>query len=127
MPERLNIGVIGLGRMGRLYARTITTQVAGVQLYAVAEPDAQARAVVVTAFPVPHVFADPVDLLALPDLDAVVIATPTSTHHERVITAAQAGKAIFSEKPLAISLADTHAALAAVAQYKSRITHHASR
>ncbi len=116
MPERLNIGVIGLGRMGRLYARTITTQVAGVQLYAVAEPDAQARAVVVEAFPVPHVFADPEDLLALPDLDAVVIATPTSTHHALVIAAAQARKAIFCEKPLAISLADTRTALDAVAQ-----------
>ena len=71
MAEHLNLGVVGLGRMGRLYARTIAMQVAGVQLYAVAEPDAQARAVVVEAFPVPHVFADAAELVPHGDAEAL--------------------------------------------------------
>jgi inositol 2-dehydrogenase len=116
MPDLLNLGVIGLGRMGGLYARTLATQVTGVRLYAVADPDAEVRAGVAGAFQVPHALASAADLIALPDLHAVVIATPTSTHHELVIAAAQAGKAIFCEKPLAISVADTQAALAAVEQ-----------
>src|SRR6266702_945939 len=37
MPAQLKVGVIGLGRMGQLYARTLATQVTGVQLYAVAQ------------------------------------------------------------------------------------------
>ena len=116
MAEQLNLGVIGLGRMGRLYARTVATQVPGVRLYAVAEPDEQARAVVAEGFHVPHAVAGTDSLLGLPDLDAVIIATPTSTHHELVIAAAAARKAIFCEKPLALTLAETHAALDAVAR-----------
>ena len=44
MSASLKIGVIGLGRMGQLYARTLVTQVTGVQLYAVAEPVEQLTA-----------------------------------------------------------------------------------
>ncbi|HMA38137.1 MAG TPA: inositol 2-dehydrogenase [Chloroflexia bacterium] len=116
MTARINIGVIGLGRMGQLYARTLATQVAGVQLYAAAEPNDQARAAVAAAFAVPHLCAEAADLIGLPGLDAVVIATPTGTHADLVIAAAAAGKAIFCEKPLALTLAATHAALAAVAR-----------
>jgi inositol 2-dehydrogenase len=113
MSEPINIGVIGLGRMGRLYAQALARQPIGARLYAVAEPDALARAAA-AELSVPHVLADPGDLLGLPDLDAVVIATPTSTHSALVIAAAAAGKPIFCEKPLALTLADARAALDAV-------------
>jgi inositol 2-dehydrogenase len=112
--SRLNIGVIGLGRMGRLYARALAREVSGAELYAVAEPDALVRAAVAADFGVPHVLADVHDLLGLPDLDALVIATPTSTHSGLVVAAAGAGRPIFCEKPLALTLADTQAALDAV-------------
>ncbi|HJZ49951.1 MAG TPA: inositol 2-dehydrogenase, partial [Roseiflexaceae bacterium] len=111
---RLNIGVVGLGRMGRLYAHALASQVSGAALYAVAEPDALARAAGLTDLSAPHVLADVHDLLALPELDALVIATPTSTHSALVIAAAAVSKPIFCEKPLALTLADTHAALDAV-------------
>lgn len=100
MSTALKIGVIGLGRMGQLYARTLATQVSGVHLYAVANLDEHARKQVAEEFGVSHVFADAYELIALPELDAVVIATPTNTHHDLVIAAADAGKAIFCEKPM---------------------------
>lgn len=111
MTVPLKLGVIGLGRMGHLYARLLATQVSGAQLYAVAEADEQRRVQVVGELSVPHAFASTDALLALPELDAVVIATPTSTHAELVISAASAGKAIFCEKPLALSLEETRTAL----------------
>jgi scyllo-inositol 2-dehydrogenase (NAD+) len=116
MSTALKIGVIGLGRMGQLYARTLATQVSGVHLYAVANLDEHARKQVAEEFGVSHVFADAYELIALPELDAVVIATPTNTHHDLVIAAADAGKAIFCEKPLALTLEETHRALGAVAR-----------
>src|SRR5260370_18192875 len=94
----------------------LATQVSGVQLYAVAETGGPTRAQVVDEFGVSHTFADALELIALPELDAVVIATPTSTHHDLVIAAANAGKAIFCEKPLALTLAENHEELEAVAQ-----------
>ena len=116
MPARLKIGVIGLGRMGQLYARTLATQISGGQLYAIAEPDEQTRTVLTDEFGVSHSFAHAQELLALPALDAVVIATPTKTHAELVIAAAHAGKAIFCEKPLALTLEETRKVLNIVAQ-----------
>lgn len=116
MPALLKLGVIGLGRMGQLYARVLATQISGASLYAVAEVDEQVQAQMVSDLNVPHTFADAYDLIALPELDAVVIATPTSTHHDLVIAAADAGKAIFCEKPLALTRADTRTALEAVAR-----------
>jgi len=101
--------------MGRLYARLLATQLSGVHLYAVAEVSVQARSQMMGELDVAHAFADAYELLALPDLDAVVIATPTSTHHDLVIAAAKAGKAIFCEKPLALTLEETRSMLQAVA------------
>jgi len=112
----LKIGVIGLGRMGQVYARTLAARIAGVQLYAIADSDERLRVTTTEAFNVAHVFADAYDLIALPELDAVVIATPTSTHPALVIAAAHAGKAIFCEKPLALTLAETRTALEVVAK-----------
>ena len=116
MSAQVKIGVIGLGRMGRLYTRMLATQIDGACLYAVAEVDEQARSQVVDVLGVPHTFADAYDLMMLPELDAVVITTPTSTHHELVMAAAEAGKAIFCEKPLALTLEETRSALEAVAR-----------
>jgi scyllo-inositol 2-dehydrogenase (NAD+) len=114
MLARLNIAVIGLGRMGRLYAQTVATQISGARLYAVVEPDEMVRNEVATAFAVPHAFRDAADALARPEVDAVIIATPTSSHRALVIAAAEAGKAIFCEKPLALTLDGTREAIEAV-------------
>lgn len=116
MSTPLKIGVIGLGRMGQLYTRALATQLSGVHLYAVADVDEQARKRVAHEFSVSHAFVDAYELLELPELDAVVIATPTSTHHNLVIAAAGSGKAIFCEKPLALTLAENRRVLEAVAR-----------
>ena len=65
-------------------------------LHAIADPAVQPEDPAVTALDVPHVVDDPAQALQLPDLHAVVIATPTSTHPEIVVAeivvaAAQAG------------------------------------
>ncbi len=114
MPAVLNIAVLGLGSMGRIYAQTIARQAPLARLYAVADPDAQARADLSDRIDVPRVFEEAREALALSDLHAVVIATPTGTHGDLVTAAAEAGKAIFCEKPLAPTLAETRRALDAV-------------
>ena len=114
MSASLKFAVIGFGRMGQLYAQTIATQIPVAQLYAVADPDEKTRASVQADYNVTQVVADPHQIFELKEVDAVIIATPTSTHHSLVAAAAAAGKAIFCEKPLAITREDTLAALAAV-------------
>ncbi len=114
MPARLNFGVIGFGRMGQLYARTVVTQIKDVNLLAVADQNADLQALAAADYGVPHILPDAHELLAVPGLDAVIVASPTSAHADHVIAAAEAGLAIFSEKPLALTLAQTRAAIGAV-------------
>jgi scyllo-inositol 2-dehydrogenase (NAD+) len=116
MSASLKVGVIGLGRMGQLYAHLLATQVAGVLLYAVAEIDTPTRQRVADEFHIPHACTEVEKLLALRELDAVIIATPTSTHAELVMAAARAEKAIFCEKPLALTIEGTREVIDAVAR-----------
>ena len=60
-----------------------------------------------------EVIGELAQVLADPTIDAVVLATPHSLHSEQVITAAQAGKAVFCEKPLTLTKADAARAIAA--------------
>ena len=77
MSTPLKIGVIGLGRMGQLYARTLATRVSGVQLYAVADVSEQARTRVADEFSVTHAFSDAYEL---PWLTFVNPCSPTDQY-----------------------------------------------
>jgi len=101
---KLNVGLMGLGRLGRVYARDLATRIACTRLVAVADVDAAAVDDVTREFEVPRGYTTSSDLLADPSVDAVVIVTPTATHGELTRAAAAAGKAIFCEKPLAITM-----------------------
>ena len=108
----VRIGVIGVGRIGRMHAELLTQRVAGATVAAVADANpAAAREVAATlGVPVREVDA----LLAAGDVDAVAICTSTDTHAELICAAAGAGKAIFCEKPVSLELAEVDRALAAV-------------
>ena len=111
---KLNVGLIGLGRLGRVYARDLSTRIGCTRLAAVADLSQSAVDEVVRQFDVPRGSTDPDDVLRDPAVDAVVIVTPTDTHGAVTRAAAAAGKAIFCEKPLAISMADALAMKRAV-------------
>ena len=111
------MAVLGLGRMGRLYARLLAHVAQNghaARLAGVADPDPLALAAVQAELRAPLGMPDPYALLARPEVEAVVVATPTRTHAELVIAAAGLGKSILCEKPLALSPAETRAALDAV-------------
>jgi inositol 2-dehydrogenase len=101
---KLNVGLIGLGRLGRVYARDLSTRIACTRLVAVADLDRSAVDKITSEFDVPRGTTDPGDVIGDPSVDAVVIVTPTSTHRAVTEAAATAGKAVFCEKPLSIAL-----------------------
>jgi scyllo-inositol 2-dehydrogenase (NAD+) len=105
--KKLGIGLIGLGRLGRVYARDLASRIPETRLVAVADPDAKARAEVSAEYDVSSVFAEPEELLDAPGVDAYVIVGPTHTHRAHVVAAAKRKKPIFCEKPPALSLAET--------------------
>ena len=107
MTQRpLQVGIAGLGRLGRRHAAMLGRQVAGAELVAACSPVADELAWARDALGVPHLFADYGQLLAHPVLDAVFLATPTTLHADQIIAGLKSGKHVFSEKPLALDLAD---------------------
>ena len=113
---RLAIGLIGAGRLGRVYARDLASRIAETRLVAVADPVEAVAKEVAAEFDVAKHYADPLALIDDPAVDAVVIVSPTHTHRELVIAAASRKKPTFCEKPPALSLdevAEMHRAVAA--------------
>jgi scyllo-inositol 2-dehydrogenase (NAD+) len=101
---RLAIGLIGLGRLGRVYARDLASRIAETRLVAVADPVGSLAQEVAEEFDVPRHYTDPLALVDDAAVDALVIVSPTDTHRELVIAAAQRGKPTFCEKPPALSI-----------------------
>jgi scyllo-inositol 2-dehydrogenase (NAD+) len=115
--RRLGIGLIGLGRLGRVYARDLSTRIAETRLLAVADLDPATARRVAEEFDVPRVHGTVGELIADPAVDAVVIVSPTHTHRDVVLEAVAARKPTFCEKPLALSLAESREMQAAVARH----------
>jgi inositol 2-dehydrogenase len=101
---RLAVGLIGLGRLGRVYARDLASRIAESRLVAVADPMGGLAEEVAAEFDVPRHFDDPVALINDASVDAIVIVSPTHTHKDLVVAAAASRKPTFCEKPPALSL-----------------------
>src|SRR3954470_7148162 len=111
--ETLRIGVLGVGRIGRMHAELLERQVPGAAVTAVYDAYGPNAREVSALLGVPAKDSAE-ELIAAPDVDAVAICTPTGFHADQIIAAAQAGKAIFCEKPVSLDLATLDRALAAV-------------
>jgi myo-inositol 2-dehydrogenase/D-chiro-inositol 1-dehydrogenase len=108
----LRIGVIGVGRIGRMHAELIAHQVPGAALGAVFDAFAPVAHDVAAELGVPAV--ESVEDIFAGDLDAVAICSSSDTHVDLLLAAAEAGKAVFCEKPVSLDLAELDRALGAV-------------
>jgi myo-inositol 2-dehydrogenase/D-chiro-inositol 1-dehydrogenase len=108
----LRIGVIGVGRIGRMHAELIAHQVPGAALGAVFDAYAPVAQDVAAELGVPA--AESVKDIFAGDLDAVAICSSSDTHVDLLLAAAEAGKAVFCEKPVSLDLAELDRALGAV-------------
>lgn len=109
----VRIGLIGAGRMGSFHAENLAYRVPGATLAAVADPLPGAAEKLASTLGVTTAYSDLQALLEDPEIDAVAIAAPARTHAEWVIAAANAGKHVFCEKPMAVTLDEADRAIAA--------------
>jgi myo-inositol 2-dehydrogenase/D-chiro-inositol 1-dehydrogenase len=110
----VGVAVIGSGRMGSFHAETLALRIPGARLVAVADPAPGAAERLAAALGAERASTDPAQVFADPTVDAVVIGAPARFHADLVVAAAGAGKAVFCEKPMALTLADADRAIAAV-------------
>ena len=118
-PDLVRVAIIGFGHWGPNYARILSGTLTGARLSACAEPAGGRLAAFERQYPSARAYADYRRLIGDGDVDAVIVATPTSTHREVVEACLSAGLHVLVEKPMAGSVADAEA-LAALAVKSGR-------
>jgi UDP-N-acetyl-2-amino-2-deoxyglucuronate dehydrogenase len=117
----MNFAIIGCGRIAKRHAELLGTgQVAGARLAAVCDVDPARMKTFAERFGVPG-FTSINEMLTTAGIDAVAVLTPSGMHAEHAIMAANAGKHVVVEKPMALRLEDADAMIAAADRNKVRL------
>ncbi len=114
----VRFGLLGAGRIGKVHAKAVTGD-AGAKLVAVADAMAPAAQAIADQYGCEVRSIE--SILAAKDIDAVVICTPTDTHADLIEAFVKAGKAVFCEKPIDLSLARVKACLEVVRAHKGTL------
>ncbi len=117
--SRLGIGVVGMGFMGRAFAQ-ICTQLPGTQLVGVSDIDEQTGEAAANQFSVPF-YNNFADLIARPELQAIIVATSEDAHVDPSVCALEHGKSVMVEKPIADTVANGRKIAAANAGGKATL------
>jgi myo-inositol 2-dehydrogenase/D-chiro-inositol 1-dehydrogenase len=121
MADRIRVGLIGAGRIGRRHARTLASLIPNAELAVIADASSDAAREAAGSVRVEKWTTDPYAVISDESIKAIVVASSTDTHSPFIIAAARAGKDVFCEKPIALDLEATDAALDAVEQAGVRL------
>ncbi len=116
MNNKVRFGVIGAGRIGKIHVENLCYNVPGAEVVVISEVEAAVPATKEWAkqFGITNIVSDPQIVISDPQVDAVLICSPTDTHADLIMACAKAGKDIFCEKPIANDIGKTREALDAV-------------
>jgi 2-hydroxy-4-carboxymuconate semialdehyde hemiacetal dehydrogenase len=112
MSKTIKVALAGPGAFGIKHLDAIKN-IAGVEVVSVIGRDPEQTAKVAAEYGIPHVATELSESLALPEVDAVILCTPTQVHAEQAIACLKAGKHVQVEIPMADSWADAQALVAA--------------
>lgn len=118
--NKIKIAVAGLGRIGKIHLNNLCRNFSDIEVVAVMDLLDSSKEIA-EEYNIPLFLKDFDSLLSIPELDAVVICSPTDTHANYVVKAARAGKHIFCEKPLDLSLEKVKEVLAIVEESKVKL------
>lgn len=118
---KLRVGIAGLGRLGKRHAQNLAFRTRGCELVAACSPVAAEREMAAREFGIARLHADFDALLTDPQVDALVLVTPTPLHADQTIAALRAGKHVFVEKPLALAVEDCERVEAAAREHPDRV------
>lgn len=101
--KKVKVCVVGAGRTGRVHAANLSARISIAELVGIVDQVVEAAKTLASEFHVNY-YASFSEALKKEDFDAVFITTPTFTHHDLMIEAAESGKHVFCEKPMALTL-----------------------
>ncbi len=117
----LNVGIAGLGRLGKRHAEQLARHIPSARLVAACSPVAEELRWARDSLGVAQCCTELEPLLANPQVHAVVLATPTTLHAEQTCAALRAGKHVFVEKPLSLDVATCEAVQALARQHPTQV------
>lgn len=115
MKEKVNVGIIGAGRIGKLHAENIAKSVRDAKIISIADVlmndkiEEWAKSIGIN-----NVYKDAESVINDSEIDAVLICSSTNTHADYIIQCARAGKHIFCEKPIDFDIEKINQALSEV-------------
>ena len=112
--QKLRVGIIGAGRIGQVHAKSITYHIPQAEIVAISDLFPENAQKVADDLGIPKAVQDYHEILNDPTVDAVLICSSTDTHADIAVEAAKAGKHIFCEKPVDLTVAKIKAVEAAV-------------
>lgn len=118
MSKKIRFAVLGLGRLGYWHAENLSQRVKDAELVAVVDPMEGRAEQVARELGVAKWSKNPVEIMEDPNIDAIAIVTPTSTHAEMITLAANHQKHIFTEKPITQTLQEADKVIEAIRQNK---------
>ena len=104
MNKILNVCLIGCGRAGMIHARNYKNKIENARIVACVDAVEEAAKAAAEELGVTKIFTDYHDILNDPDIHAVIVVSPTDLHRNIVVDCADAGKHIFCEKPMAMTV-----------------------
>lgn len=113
---QLGVAVVGVGTLGRRHAENVRYAIPEARLVAVVDRDMNRAERVARELTVNQATDQIEDIAGRQDIQAFVIASPSKFHPEAIQIAAQHGKHVFCEKPIALTVAEADAALDAVSK-----------
>ncbi|MDR1378469.1 MAG: inositol 2-dehydrogenase [Synergistaceae bacterium] len=119
--EDLKIGLIGLGRLGEQHAVNVATRVRGAELSAICDMNAEKLWEVSDRLNVKERYANFSKMCESGNVDAVLIASPSALHTLQISTALDAGKHVFCEKPLGVTVEECLEAEKAVTRHPDKV------
>ena len=100
----LNIGIVGAGRIGNVHAQSITYHIPGAQVTRITDVREEAAKALAERYGIPAYGSDYMEIIDDPAIDAVLVCSPTPTHADIAIAAMKAGKHVFCEKPVDLTI-----------------------
>lgn len=112
--NKLKVGIIGAGRIGQVHAKSITYHIPQAEILAVSDIYVEGAKKLAEELGIPNYYEDYHEILNNPEIDAVLVCSSTDTHADITIEAAKAGKHIFCEKPVDLTVDKIKAVIDAV-------------
>ena len=109
--DELRFGLLGLGAIAQVVHLPILHSMPGVKIAGVCDVDRSKASALAGRFGIERVYRSDDDVFADPDLDGIIICTPSYLHHSQATAALEGGKHVLVEKPLALHAADAQSVI----------------